>query len=145
MKGIDYWDKIKKDPYQIEGYYEKTERMRRFLKQILLTSINANNMTDAIKGVTYEINMNQGEFGWVKEEGIDIGEVIEKFADQHEPIRHHFFSNYGVKLQKIDSMMAEHIINKMTREEIPVLCVHDSFIVPSRHGDKLKSLMEEAF
>jgi hypothetical protein len=42
-------------------------------------------------------------------------------------------------------MMAEYIINKMTKEEEPVLCVHDSFIVPSSLEAKLRKLMDEAF
>jgi hypothetical protein len=145
QQGIDYWEKIDKDPYKLEEYYEVSERMRSLLKQVLLTSINAKDKSRAVKGVMYDINMNQEEFGWVREEEIEIGEVIERFANLHKPIRNYFFSNYGVKLQKIDSMMAEHIINEMTKEDLPVLCVHDSFIVESRNGEKLKGLMEKAF
>ena len=39
LEGIDYWKKIKKDVYEIRGY-KKSERMRTFLKQVLLTILN---------------------------------------------------------------------------------------------------------
>ena len=64
---------------------------------------------------------------------------------QHSPIAHRFFSGYGVRLQNIDSVIAEHVINKMTEQEIPVLCVHDSFIVASHESENLDRLMQEAF
>ena len=40
--GIDYWNKIGKDPYDLSGYgYDMDDRTRDLLKLILLVSINA--------------------------------------------------------------------------------------------------------
>lgn len=143
LSGIDYWDTIDRDPYQIDGY-ERSERMRSLLKQVLLTAINAKDHTSAVGSVRWEINKDWEEYGWVRDAGLDIGDVINRFADQHHPIKSYFFSNYGVKLQRIDSIMAEHVINTFTNQGVLVLCVHDSFIVSSYHEEELHELMDEA-
>ena len=144
MEGIDYWKEINKDPYQIEGY-EISERMRLLLKQVLLTAINAKDRTAAVKAVNWEVNKDKEEFWWVKAEELDIGDLIDSFAQTHSPIGHHFFSNFGVKLQKIDSTMAEHVINEMTQRKIPVLWIHDSFIAMAALERDLNVSMQEAF
>ena len=143
LEGIDYWRKIGKDPYKIKGY-EDSERMRRLLKLVLLAAINATNKIAAIKAVRKHINFNKDEFDWVYESGISIGEMIEKFASEHEPIRRYFFSGYGIKLQRIDSKMAEYVIDNMTKYHLPVLCIHDSFITQVSCEDFLKDYIFEA-
>lgn len=143
LKGIDYWKEVNKDPYQIEGY-ERSERLRSLLKKILLVSINDKTKESTIKTIRWEIITND-EYEWVKDTDIEIETLIDQFAKTHAPIESYFFSGYGVKLQKIDSMMAEYIINYMTQEEKPVLCVHDSFIVSTHDENLLQNLMREAF
>jgi hypothetical protein len=47
----------------------------------------------------------------------------------------------GTKLQRFDSMIAEEVINHFTKKAIPVLCIHDSFLVDSSHAEELQSVM----
>ena len=44
-----------------------------------------------------------------------------------------------------DSDMAAYIMDEMTQQDVPVLTVHDSFIVPFSAEDELHRLMDEAF
>ena len=50
-------------------------------------------------------------------------------------------------MQNLDSLIAEQIINFYTMEGIPVLCVHDSFIIDSSYiwdlEQRMKWVMEE--
>jgi tetratricopeptide (TPR) repeat protein len=39
------------------------------------------------------------------------------------PIKHHLYSGKGIKLQNVDSLMAEYVIRKPTRQGIPALCM----------------------
>jgi len=145
IEGIDYWKDVGKDPYEISGL-EKSERMRGLLKLVLLTSINCKSKESAVKAVQYEINMDkEDEYEWVSEERIDLEDLINQFASTHKPINKYLFSGHGVKLQNIDATIAEYVINKLTKEEIPVLCIHDSFVVQREHGAKLHDLMQEGF
>jgi hypothetical protein len=88
------------------------------------------------------MNKNKTEYAWVKERGIDIKQLIMDFAEYHKPIKKYFYSGAGLSLQYIDALIAEMVLNHFTNLKIPVLCVHDSFIIQSkyRYGDGDKSL-----
>jgi len=140
LKGISYTH----DPYQLEGL-EQTERMRSFLKKILLSAINAENETKATMSVQKAINFNPEELGWVNGFELNTTEIINRFAEQHKPIREYFFSGFGVKLQNMDSLIAEKIVNHFTRRQIPVLCVHDSFLIRADKAVELNEVMDSSF
>jgi hypothetical protein len=146
LKGIDYWKTVDKDPYDISGI-EHSETMRKLMKVILLSSINAVNKGKAKKAILYEINIEQKEefYDWYKNSNIDINKIMDSFVEFHEPIKDMFFSNMGIELQYADSRMAEIIINYFTKKEIPVLCVFDSFIIELKHKSELIEKMHEAF
>jgi hypothetical protein len=145
QEGIDYWDEVGEDPYQLGQGYEASVKMRTFLKLLLLTIINAKDHDTAIKSVRWEVNKDKEAYGWINDEGFKLEELVDRFTDYHSPISHHFCSGAGVRLQNTDSIMAEHIINKFTQLDIPVLCVHDSFIIQDIHRDKLHDAMQEAW
>lgn len=139
LKGVSYLD----DPYQLEGY-EQSERMRMLLKQILLASINADNKSTAVKAVRKETNFDPS-YEWFRNSEVDLSRIVEDFVSKHHRIGDAFFSNSGVRLQNLDSRIAEKIINRFTQQNVPVLCVHDSFIVQADKAEELKEAMETAF
>lgn|GEM_PF-2058912 len=77
--------------------------------------------------------------------------VIKSFVKRHPALEDYFLEenkkekNLGLKLQYADSCIAAYIINTLTKERIPVLTVHDSFIVQKSHEERLWEVMEEAF
>jgi len=148
-KKIDYWHEIGKDPYDLSAYgYVMDAKLRSLLKVVLLTSINCEkgkkkDLSIAKKSVQHEINIkNREEFGWVKKQKLDIEKLIIDFADYHKPIRQYFYSGKGIALQRIDALIAEKLINHFTELNIPILCIHDSFIIQSEYavGDGDESL-----
>ena len=60
-----------------------------------------------------------------------ISEAIEAF---HQPIAKHFYTGIGLRLQRMDSDIAERVMLTFARHEdrIPILPLHDSFILHSR-------------
>jgi hypothetical protein len=152
-EGIDYWKSIKNDPYEIKGY-EDSDRMRSFLKQVLLTIINAKDEKSAIQSLRQEISITKKtELGWVvqslgwkKLTDENIKALLDDFIAPHKPIQKFFFSGAGVNLQNWDSMIAEQVIIDLACiTEVPVLCIHDSFIVGYLYEDILKSAMSTGF
>jgi len=119
--------------------------MRDVFKQVLLIAINTSNKTSALKAINWEINKNRDDYGWAIKEGLDFSKVIDKFVAMHSVIDRYFFSIIGVKLQNLDSIIATKVINRLTREEIPVLSIHDSFVVTADKSDYLKELMDTMF
>ena len=144
IEGIDYWQTDGIDPYKLDGI-EQSERMRQLLKQVLLIAINAKTKKGAVSAIRQEINFDDSSYGWTKEKDINISELIDAFANRHSPIQHHLFSGSGIKLQNIDSKIAETIINHFTNKEIVTLCIHDSFLIDPLYENELNQLMTEAF
>tara|TARA_Y100000593_G_scaffold90822_1_gene178112 strand:- start:1707 stop:3206 length:1500 start_codon:yes stop_codon:yes gene_type:complete len=147
MVKIDYWNKIGKDPYDLSGYgYDMDDCMRSFLKTILLISINEKkgkkkDTTRVVKAVRDQVRTNE-DFSWIKDT-FDIEKIINDFADYHNPIKKYFYSGLGLDLQYIDSQIASLLINHFTRLDIPVLSVHDSFVIEwnkDKLGDEEDSL-----
>ncbi len=54
---------------------------------------------------------------------------IESSRRLNEPIAHFLCSDMGIKLQRIDSDICMKVIEDMIGRGIPVLPIHDSFIV----------------
>jgi hypothetical protein len=142
-EGIDYWKSDGNDPYQIDGI-ERSERMRSLLKQVLLIAINAKNRKTAASALRKEINFHPDEYGWVGTMGIKLEALIDAFSERHRPIAHHLFSNAGVKLQRLDADIAEEVILHFTTQKVPVLCIHDSFVIAPKHEKRLNVKMIEA-
>ena len=70
-------------------------------------------------------------------------EYIQEIYKFHAPIAQYFGTAYGVKLQYLDSQIAESVMQRMLPE--PCLPIHDSFIVRVGQSNKLKKIMNEEF
>lgn len=117
------------DPYEIEGI---DRSYRPVVKQTFLTMINA------LTGQqTKQPPRNTLPMDW--------DSLQTKIRQRHEPIRRHFNSDAGRRLQRIDSEIAERIMIRMGQRGVLVLPVHDSFVAPHTCTDDLKSEMARAF
>ena len=143
LKGVDYWTVDGRDPYEIEGLPTSPE-MRNLLKLILLSSINAKSLEATRKSVQQQINYDDEMKDWLKSENVKVKEVILKFQDRHALIQEDFSSGIGTKLMYLDSKIAATVINHFTSKNIPILCIHDSFVIEVQHGEELKKVMNTA-
>jgi len=75
----------------------------------------------------------------------DFASIIDLIKKHHSDISDFFFSGKGIELQNIDSIMALEIIDFFYRNGIPVLPIHDSFIIEKKHSAWLKNKMREIF
>lgn len=64
---------------------------------------------------------------------------------RHVPIEKYFGSGEGIRLQRLDSDIAERIMMEMLGMGIVALPVHDSFIVQEGHQDTLRDVMLTAY
>ena len=101
----------------------------------------------AIKAVQFEVNYSEDEeLGWVKgNPDINLAEVIQAFTSKHEPIRKYLCAGVGLELQNLDSMVAESTINHFNQLGIPILCIHDSFLIENKHSNDLVQVMNYSF
>ena len=133
----------KKEPYVVEPYGEPYKPV---FKKMLNMAINAERTESAMRALRMAI-IEDSELDRVfhkctfNEWLVPAWEAMCKF---HEPIKRHLSSGAGLELQRLDSDIAEHVMLKMKQQGIPVLAVHDSFIVPNVHEHALGAAMIEA-
>ena len=72
----------------------------------------------------------------------DLSDAIIAF---HEPIAHHFYSSVGLKLQRLDSDIAEKILLHFAEKEIAILPLHDSFLMHHGYETSLQPVMNDVF
>ena len=65
--------------------------------------------------------------------------------EKHEPIKDKFFCGMGNKLQFEDSQLAEKVMLHFAKQDIPVLPVHDSFIIIRGLWAELFGVMKDEF
>ncbi len=63
--------------------------------------------------------------------------------DHHPQIEDKFYTGLGLKLQCLDSSIAEAVLLHFTNQGIACLPIHDSFIVSKEHGEELKTVMKD--
>lgn len=77
--------------------------------------------------------------------GVSWKDLREAILVKHKPIAEFFGSGEGIRLQRLDSDIAEDVMIRMMDRGIPVLPIHDSFIVAEGYADELSATMLDAY
>lgn len=137
---IDYLD----DPYLVGGNKE----LRPAFKKMFQMCINATGRTSSIRA--FQKCLIDDDDGWELKKMMTKYRVspewlYDKLLEKHQRISKHFSSGVGIKLQFIDSQIAENIMKHFMRKGIACLCIHDSFIVQVKFKDELIEVMREEY
>ena len=144
IAGIDYWNDIGTDPYLLDDF-EQSDEIRSLLKVIVLVAVNAESRKQALEALRYKIRTtDREEFGWFSEGDYDLEDILSRFVKKHEPIQSSFFKSNTFSVMYIDAQIAEYIINHFTDQGIPVLAIHDSFLINRVYEGDLRSVMQTA-
>ena len=109
-------------------------KLRSMLKSAFNAMLNSKNtLLNSPGGIT------PSEFG------LKWSQVSKAILKTHSRIAHHFYSDVGRRLQKIDSDVAEIVLLHFAKRYIPILPVHDSFIMHHRFDVELSQMMQQAF
>lgn len=140
QQGIDYWREYKGDPYEVPNPIFPDEN-RTLGKLMTLLAINAPSDRSAFSAVNNElrdINLPPIKFD-------QFNRHFDQLREKHEPIADFFFSGEGIKLQFVDSQIAEVIIREFTRQDKVVLSLHDGFVTQEENEQLLIIMMDKAF
>ncbi len=138
--------------------------IRSFLKKVLQAIINSDSQADAVGSGNYELyvvcsDKTEAEDDVSGDEpktknilrthGIKVKDLVLAFQESHDPISRYFYSAggfpIGLELQYLDSQIALRVIDSFNRKSIPVLSIHDSFIVQSKYRDELHRIMSQSY
>lgn len=144
-EGIPYG----KDPYDV--IWPDETALRPLWKTVIFAMVNSESEAEAIKSCNNEINhkgyktlrrlLHRG----TKEKSLEINDLFALVKKAHRPIAHHFCTVACRRLMNTDSKIALEIIEFFTNRDIPILNIHDSFIVQAQYADRLESVMKRAY
>ncbi len=74
-------------------------------------------------------------------------DIIEAIMEAHPKIAHHFCNDVGTGMLLVnkEARIALDICTHFAKQGIPILSVHDSFIVQQKYHDELKEVMQKMY
>ena len=81
----------------------------------------------------------------LKRTGLTLRELSQCVFEKQHAITDAFYTGQGLRLQYIDSQWAEQIMLHFANKGVPVLPVHDSFIIAAQHQQDLVAVMKRVF
>jgi hypothetical protein len=104
----------------------------------------------AKRAVSALLNMEGGTSRaprWFRVDEVEMrwASLVVRAGDALPGIAHHFGTGAGLRLQRIDSEIAEAIMLHFADRDVPCLGVHDSFIVGQQHAAELEAVMRRAY
>lgn len=131
------------DPYDLPGYRGEFRKLIKFGWNVM---VNAGDRKGAAWAILQRARALT-EAGTIPD-GYTSPQAVSALMDaievRHGPIRRAFYSDAGIRLQRIDSGMAENVLLDLVRQSIPTLPVHDSFIAQKQHSNRLEEAMDKA-
>ncbi|MGY2938855.1 hypothetical protein ACVWZ6_008457 [Bradyrhizobium sp. GM6.1] len=145
-KGINYYADRPGDAYQLDTppFLTTPQEARRYAKALMLTAINAKN-----DGATFNAFRSQRrEDGDERAGGLtnsQLSVLLDGLRQKHSLIADDLASDAGITLMNDDSRITEHVIKRFTERGLPVLTIHDSYIVHWQDHALLEEALNEAF
>lgn len=141
-EGVAYRKEDKTDPYEVEQlpFLNSAEHARECAKALILVALNAKDEARAFGAFRDKCDTGRIEKTFTNEQ---LSELLTALKKKHAPIEHYLASDAGIDLMNLDAQIAEHVIKEHTEKEIPVLTLHDSFIVPYGQEHSLTMIMGE--
>ena len=140
------------DPYDLS--VRGIDIHRNLVKRVATCSLNSNTVKGAVTAIgnqygelkrspKAEDQVEYDEYQMIRDKKkVKIKDILEAFLTKHNPIRHMFLrgKQVGNKVQCLESDLVFAVVNELTKRSIPVLTVHDSFIVKATDKDILETL-----
>lgn len=132
----------KGDPYDV---IENDRRYRKLYKTAFLALMNSSEDYKAERAINNFI-INH----WKEMQKLGISNarpIMDAIMEAHKPIRHYFCSGdeTGLRIMNKDAKIALNVVRTFVRKGIPILAVHDSFIVEEQYEDLLHTTMKTAY
>ncbi|WP_299355955.1 hypothetical protein [uncultured Shimia sp.] len=132
------------DPYELRqgligGAPERLQR--NLVKRLLLTAINARKKDAAFRA--FRDGFPTGHMGkTLTNEQLET--LLLAFLEKTPHIEGLLFNDQGIRLMNLDSQLTERVHRHFSEQGIPVLSVHDSYVIDYTRVAELKDIMAEA-
>ena len=112
------------------------EQQRKAIKLLALTAINASSKSQAYKAFRSSSDISLKDY--------ELEVLLTGFLKLNPHLEEDLFTDKGIELMYQDSRIVEYVVNKFTQTGVPILSVHDSFLIQHDKVLDLKRYMKEA-
>ena len=132
------------DPYDLGFQLSESVSLsvqRKRVKALVLAAINARTRMSAFNAFRYDAPAGSQE---KRLKNVELHKILDAFIERHPKLAPYIASDQGIELMRVDGDIVEEVLRLLTDKAIPVLTVHDSFIVQRKHIGDLKAAMSMA-
>tara|TARA_R110002012_G_scaffold26099_3_gene85406 strand:- start:1177 stop:2280 length:1104 start_codon:yes stop_codon:yes gene_type:complete len=132
------------DPYDLpEGLLPGVPQalQRSFVKRLVLTSVNAAARDAAYRGFRDGFPTDHAGKTLTNAQ---LELLLAAFLDKSPHMERLLFDDHGIRLMNLDGRITEHIHRHFGNQGVPVLSVHDSYIIDYTRVLELKTVMADA-
>ncbi len=126
-------------PIKIPGY--PPILIRNMIKRLVLTAMNAKDKSSAYRAFREGYPAGNAGKNMTNEK---LEELLAAFLTRNPKVSDFLFSDKGIQLMRIDSDITAHIHRHFTEQGIPVLSVHDSYIIDCTRVAEMRAAMAKA-
>ena len=135
---------VSSDPYVLDdGLITGVDaaQQRKLVKLLVLMALNARDQNSACSAFR-----DASPIGSVAKslKNKELFRVMDAFTEKYPQLKGDLCADRGIHLMNTDSKMAAHVLRVFTNLKIPVLCIHDSFIIDYTQARRLKLVMQAA-
>jgi hypothetical protein len=138
--------RLANDPYDLErlvlpDLVTTKEQQRKYVKLLVLMGINADSDKKAFQA--FRNNDRKDKVGQSLTDK-QLGELLEAFIVKSPQFDGVLNTGQALRLMNIDSQIANMVLVHFTQKDIPVLCIHDSFIIQYDKEPELRRILDRA-
>ena len=138
--------RLSDDPYDLgvlilPDVVTTKEQQRAYVKLLVLMGINADTDKKAFQAFRNDDRKDKVANSLTD---IQLGELLKGYIDKHPQFDGILNTGQALRLMNIDSQIANLVIDHFTQKDIPVLCIHDSFIIQHDKEPELRRILDQA-
>ena len=129
-------------PYVLENLLGFTDdEQRKIVKGIALMGINAQSPKKAFSAFRQDQETGSAAKSLKDKQ---LQRLLDAFKEKHPEIADSICTDKGVELMRVDGRITAKVINHFTKKNIPILSIHDSYIIQNQHSGQLIKVMNKA-
>ena len=134
------------DPYdlvelKLPDVVTTKEQQRAYVKLLVLMGINADSDKLAFQAFRNDDRQDKVSNSLTD---IQLAALLDAFIDKHPQFDGVLNTGQALRLMNIDSQIANMVVDHFTQKDIPVLCIHDSFIIQYDKEPELRRILDQA-
>jgi hypothetical protein len=132
------------DPYTLPASLLNLDKvkLREVCKNLVLFALNAKDEKSAFAAFRRKIEKGDCRKRLTNKQ---LKTVLDALKEKHSVIAHQFASDVGISLMRMDSEITSIIIDHFTKRNVPILSLHDSYIIQEGYEKVLEDVMKKAF